>query len=215
MRVFLPLCKFTPTILQEIKNKEGGTATFIICSQNAGHRRGIGLVLRPCWWCVWPAVGLRAQCRKPGLPAISPCRAPGAAPRIEPGSRLSNRPDSEFRTLGNTSPLAAERCHHPVPEFHTSRSRQRPRVCIQCGPRVSADLRVPTALPAVCPSLPGVPQVLPAPGPLLTRDTRACSSLRGLRETPPGPQPPAIFLRFVSQDLGGQNLTFVAKVQKK
>lgn len=86
---------------------------------------------------------------------------------MEPGSRLSNRPDSEFRTLGNTSPLAAERCHHPIPEFRTSRSRQRPRACMQRGPRVSAsaaDLRVPTALPAVCPSLPGVPQVLPSPG---------------------------------------------------
>lgn len=121
---------------------------------------------------------LRAQCRKPGLPAISPCRAPEAAPRMEHGSRLSNRPDSKFRTLGNTSPLTAERCHHPIPEFRTSRSRQRPRACMQRGPRVSAsaaDLRVPTALPAVCPSLPGVQQVLPAPGPLLTRDTRACS----------------------------------------
>lgn len=127
---------------------------------------------------MWPAVGLPAQCRKRGLPAISPCWAPEAAPRMEPGSRLSNRPDSEFRTLGNTSPIPAERCHHPIPEFHTSRSRQRPRVCVQCGPRVlasAADLRVPTAPPAVCSSLPGVPQVLPAPGPLLTGDTRACS----------------------------------------
>lgn len=39
---FLPLCKFTPTILQEVKNKEEDIATFIICFQKVGYQHGMG-----------------------------------------------------------------------------------------------------------------------------------------------------------------------------
>lgn len=60
-------------------------------------------------------------------------------------------------THGSMSLLAAKRCHPSVPEFRALRSRHRPGECMQRGPRVfasAAHLPVPTALPAVCPSLP-------------------------------------------------------------
>lgn len=96
-------------------------------------------------------------------------------------------------THGSVSLLAAKRCHPSVPEF-------RVRAC-------SADLECSRAQP-ICRFPPlFLRSVLPFPesrrSSLPPRPPEPAPSLRGLSEIPPGPQLPEIFLRSVSQDLGG------------
>lgn len=140
--------------------------------------------------CGRPAVGrrLRGQRRNPVLPPLQGPRGSsqngaGLLPLQLPGLRAQD-PWERVPTL------SPERCHHPVPEFRAT-AEPPPTRCVHAaprGPRVSAsavDLPVPTALPAVCPSLPRGPRTSSLSlGPPLTRDTRARSFLqRALRNT--------------------------------
>lgn len=165
----LPLCKFPPTTLQEIKSTEWKTATFIICFGKVGRPAWNGLATETILAVTGAVreIRRRAEVPRPRWESRSSVSSPkGSSPSREPGSELRAQGSVPHSPRTSATTLPGSSAHCRATDLVWTAQTERAASAVAPGSQPP-----PSGLPFLSPG----PSSPPRPRSGLNKDIRACS----------------------------------------